>query len=1129
MKIILFTRNTCGDLRKVLHVMKLVLFFCFFTISFCFATTGMYAQQTLVTLEVGSKTFGELFAEIEEKSEFVFLYNDNAIDLSETVVVAGGEYTLTEILDRALKNTNTRYKVIDRQVIFYQNKDANPMPQQNKESALKGKVIDAKTGEGVIGASVSLKGTTIGTTTDMDGNYSLEYPGGKHVVVVSFLGYASIETVVSGPQVLDFSLDEDEFELEEAVVVGYGSQRKVSVVGAITTIDAGQLKVPTGQISNSLAGRLAGVIAVQRSGEPGQSSNFWVRGISTFGENKNPLILVDGVERSLDLLDPEDIESFSILKDATATAVYGVRGANGVILVNTRRGKEGKPDINVKIQNGILAPTKLPEMASSATWANMYNIARTSHGYAPMYTDAEIEKYRDQSDPYLYPSVDWVDELMKDYATSQRVNLNVTGGGPIARYYISGAFYNENGLFIKDPSHEWDSEINYKRFNFVSNVDVNLHKSTVLKLNVNGVLEMKHQPFEKIKNIFDQAVSVSPNVVPLYYPDRDEFGKIRYAESTGGNIPNPYNTLTQRGYNDNWWTKVNAIMALEQDFSDLITPGLKGIIKFSYDSNSWNQILREGNPHTWYAKNRDEAGNLIYEENSLGSNTLGYKSFANGERALYLEGNMNYNRTFNDVHSVGGLLLYNQREYQIAASSSIGALPYRTQGLAGRFTYSYNDRYFLEGNFGYNGSENFARGHRFGFFPSGAVGWVVSNEKFMQGKLPGMDILKLKFSIGQAGNDQIGGDRRFVYLPTIEGTNGTNWGVSNTVVGGLTVGEYANENVSWETSTKMNIGLETQFFNSLRLQVDYFQEKREGIFVQRKSVPDYVGVTTMPWSNVGEMKNRGIDATLEFDRQFNDFYFSARGTFTFARNKQISDDQPDYIDKYRNRNGQRYEQQYGLVALGLFESQEEIDNSPAQYGVSYLKPGDIKYKDINGDGVIDTRDEVPVGYSDIPEIVYGFGISAAYKGFDLSLFFQGIAHTTFFLGGAYFPFNYPNIGQTSFLADLEGKYFDPAKQNFDAELPLLYSDGWHGSNYVNSTWWQRSGAFLRLKNAEVGYTLPKSVCNKLLLKSIRVFLSGENLLTFAPDIKSWDPETGSRDGRGYPLMRKVNMGLSVNF
>ncbi len=1002
---------------------------------------------------------------------------------------------------------------------------------QMADRSLRGVVLDKKTQKPIIGASVLVKGTTVGAVTDLDGKFLISnVPGDKkYTVTVSSIGYTPQDIIIDGKTELNVSLAENSVALDEAVVVGYGSQRKASVIGAITTIDASELQTPTGMVSNSLAGRLAGVVAVQRSGEPGSHSDFWVRGIATFGENKNPLVLVDGVERSLDLIDPEDIESFSILKDATATAVYGVRGANGVILVNTRRGKEGKPNINVKIQTGILAPTKLPEMADSYTWATMYNKAKVFRGQNPVYTDAQLQKYKDHSDPYLYPSNDYLQELMKNSTTAQRVNLNVTGGGPVVRYYVSGAFYNENGLFITDDSHEWDSKVNYKRFNFISNVDVNLSRTTILKLNLNGALEMKHQPNTSTSTIFADMMNTSPNVFPLYYPDLDDSGNKRYAAVQGA-TSNPYNTLTQSGYNDNWWTKINAIVGLEQDFSEIITPGLKAQVKFSFDSNSWNQILRGGSPHTWYATGRDADGNLMYSEYQQGSNTLSYTSYASGDRALYIEASVTYNHNFGK-HNVGGLLLYNQREYQTASGSSIGALPYRNQGLAGRVTYSYDDRYFIEGNFGYNGSENFAPGKRFGFFPAGAIGWMISNEKFFKNHIdPSLiETLKLKASLGQAGNDQIGGGRRFIYLPTIVGTQGTSWGESNTSVSGIRVGEYANRNVSWEMSTKLNVGIETRILNALRIQVDYFQEKRTGIFVQRKSIPDYVGISTMPWSNVGEMRNKGVDLSVEFDKSFGDFFFSARGTFTYAHNKQVNDDQPDYVDKYRNRNGQIYGQQYGLVALGLFRSQEEIDNSPTQFGVDYLRPGDIKYKDINGDGVIDYSDEVPIGYSSIPQIVYGFGVSMSWKGFDLSLFFQGVGKTTFFLGDSYFPFNYPQSARTGFLADLADKYFDPAKQNFDAEIPLLYADGWHGSNYVASTWWQRSGSYLRLKNAELGYTLPKKLTRKWGMKTVRFFLAGTNLLTFAPDVKLWDPEIGSTDGRGYPLMRTVNLGINVNF
>jgi TonB-linked SusC/RagA family outer membrane protein len=996
-----------------------------------------------------------------------------------------------------------------------------------QQRTLTGKVTDKKSGEPIVGATVWIKESSSGTTTNASGNYSLNRPRGNAILAVSLLGYKTEEAVLGESDVINFQLEESVEEMEEVVVVAYGSQRKESVIGAISTIKVDELKQPVGQISNSLAGRLAGVVAVQRSGEPGQSSEFWIRGISTFGANRNPLILVDGVERSLDLLDPEDIESFSILKDATATAVYGVRGANGVIVINTRRGKEGNPNINVKVQSGFLSPTKIPKMASSATWTEMYNLARTAHGSAPLYSAEEIRKYRDHSDPYLYPDVDWLGELMKNQTTQQRVNLNVTGGGTIARYYISGAFYNENGLFITDKEHEWNTEINYKRYNFTSNVDVNLHPTTILKLNVSGSMETKHQPYNSTNQVFIDAISTSPNAMPLYYPDRNEDGLIRYA-AYGEAVPNPYNVLTQSGYQQNWWTKINAMIALEQDFSKMITEGLKAEVKFSFDSDTWNQVLRQGYPHTYQARQRDAQGNLMYEEKDLGSNTLNYTAYATGGRALYLEGRLTYNRKI-DEHRVGALILYNQRDFQESSGSSIGGLPYRSQGLAWRATYSYDDRYFIEGNFGYNGSENFASGHRFGFFPAGAIGWLISNEGFMSDISHITDMLKLKASIGQSGNDQIGGGRRFVYLSTIVGAPGAYWGKGNTYVGGTSVGEYANNNVSWEVSTKANIGIEMSLYRSLRLQLDYFYEKRDGIFVQRQSIPDYVGVTTMPWSNVGKMQNRGIDGMLEFDKRLNDFFLSVRGTFTYARNKQIDNDQPDYVDKYRNRNGQKYGQQFGLVALGLFRDETEIANSPSQFGVSYLKPGDIKYKDINGDGVVDNADEVPIGYSNIPEIVYGFGTSMSYKGVDLSLFFQGVAHTTFFLGGSYFPFNYPNIGRTAFLDGLKDKYFDPEKQNFDAELPLPYHEGWHGSNYQNSTYWQRSGAFLRLKTAELGYTLPKSISKNLNLKTVRFFVTGTNLLTFSKDVKLWDPEINSVDGRGYPLMRTVNLGININF
>ena len=1020
--------------------------------------------------------------------------------------------------------------------------DTPAAPQQHKR-VVKGRVTDKKTGEPIVGATVWFKESTSGTATDAAGNYSLNRPQGNAILSVSFIGYKSQEVVLGKEDVINFQLEETSEMIEEAVVVGYGSQRKESVIGAITTVGVAELKQPTGQISNSLAGRLAGVVAVQRSGEPGQSSEFWIRGISTFGANKDPLILVDGVERSLDLLDPEDIESFSILKDATATAVYGVRGANGVIIVNTRRGKEGRPDINVKAQVGILTPTKVPKMANSATWAEMYNVARTSHDKAPLYTPEEIQKYKDHSDPYLYPDIDWLDALMKNHTTQQRVNLNVTGGGSIARYYISGAFFNENGLFISDPEHEWDSRINYKRYNFTSNVDVNLHPTTILKLNIGGSMETKHQPYNSISSIFNDAMNTSPNVMPLFYPDRDEDGAVRYAEY-GESVPNPYNTLTQAGYNDNWWTKINAMIALEQDFSKLVTEGLKAEIKFSFDANSWNQILRGGSPHTWYARMRDDDNNLVYEEKSLGSNTLSYTSYANGERALYLEGRINYDRLFGK-HRVGALFLYNQRNYQVAAGSSIDALPYRDQGLAGRVTYSYDDRYFIEGNFGYNGSENFASGNRFGFFPAGAIGWIVSNEKFMGGVTHIIDMLKLKGSYGIVGNDDIGGARRWVYESTIlvgkdAGAGQWNYGSAGANGGeGIRVGDVENLSASWEEAAKMNVGVEFSLFNRLRVQADYFHEKRTGIFLQRAGLPAIVGLSVIPYTNIGETMNQGFDGTAEYSQKVGNVYLTGRANFTYNRNELLNNDEPDWEYKYQNRVGKPFGsggnlQPFGLVALGLFESQEEIDNSPKQSFGEY-RVGDIKYQDVNGDGQIDSQDQIAMGYTNLPEIVYGFGATAQWKNWDVNVFFQGVSHVNFYLSGSTIksPFSEGNMERSAINEDVYDNVWrlgNTAEQNAGSIYPRLSWSGAAGSsnNSQTSDWWMRNGSFLRLKNFEVGYTMPKGLMNKTFIKSLRFYLSGNNLLTFSK-FKLWDPEKGNGDGSGYPPNRVVTVGLNANF
>lgn len=991
---------------------------------------------------------------------------------------------------------------------------------QAQTKTITGMVIDEH-GAPVVGASVWIKETSIGTATDIKGAFKLSFEGNHYALVVSFIGYDNQEVAINGRDKIEVKLTTSSQALDEVVVVGYGTQKKASVIGAISTIGNDKLKIPSGKLSTGLAGQLAGIVSVQRSGEPGSGSEFWIRGISTFGANKTPLVLVDGIERSLDHVDSEDIESFSILKDATATAVYGVRGANGVILITTRKGEEGKARITARVETGITSPTKMPDMVNSVQFAQMYNEAFQYDRGGVFYTPDVIESYRSGSDPDLYPNVDWLGSLFKNFSSNQRALMNVSGGGSIARYYISGSIYNEGSIFKEDNIRNYNSSINYRKFNFRSNVDISLSPSTTLNVNLANIYETKNSPGASTGDIWSYTFSASPNAFPLKFSN----GQLSAPQGTGYN---PYNLLTQSGYKENYWNTAQALIGFTQDFSKFVTKGLTANIKFSWDAHNANQLNRIGQPQTFTATGRDNNGNLLLSEVNRGTQNLGYEASNSGNRTFYLEGSVSYNRVFADKHRIGALVLYNQKEYNdVAAGNSEGALPYRNQGLAARFTYAYNDTYFFEANCGYNGSENFSSGNRFGFFPAMALGWLVSNEQFFSSIKPVVDLLKLKGSYGIVGNDQIGGGRRFIYNETIrDGAPGYSFGKNHTDYGGIQMGHFANPYVSWEEAYKMNLGLEVSFFNRLKINADYFSEQRRGIFMERSSLPGIVGITTMPWVNLGKVDNKGVDASLEYEHRIGELHISARGNFTYNRNKIIDNDQPDWKYKYQNREGKPMSQQWGLISDGLFSSQAQIDNSATQT-FGDVRVGDIKYVDVNGDGVIDSYDEVAIGRTYIPEIVYGFGVSLNWKGLDLSLFFQGIAKTTFFMNGsAVRPFSTGNMYRANIYEDVYHNRWTPENPNTSATYPRL-STADNMNNNRNSTYWQRDGSFLRLKNMEVGYTLKKRVTRKMKLENIRIFVSGLNLITFS-EFKLWDPELGGGHGQGYPPNRVFNLGISVN-
>ncbi len=990
-------------------------------------------------------------------------------------------------------------------------------------------IVEDETGEGLPGASVKLKGSSKGVMTDIDGSFSIDVPKGSELEI-SFLGMTS-QTIKVGDQTnFTVQLRPQSEMLQEVVSVAYGKQKKESVVGAISTIDASSLKVPVGNLSSAIAGKIAGAVVMQRTAEPGAGADFWIRGISSFGANNRPLILVDGVERSMDLVDPEDIQTFSILKDATATALYGVRGANGIVLITTKRGAESKPKVSAKVEYGFTDPVKLPKLANAEQWLNYYNDIELDASGRVQVQPTEMAKYINNVDPDLYPNVDWMNTIFKDHASSTRVNLSVSGGTPAVRYYVGGSFYTESSIFNVQKNDMYDAQMNYTKYNFRANVDINITRTTELSLSLSNIYESKNRPGYSLADIYTWTILTTPVSTPTIFSD----GTAAFPQ----NGYNPYYMLNQKGYSRDFYNTSQSLISLTQDFSDIITPGLKATVKFAWDAHNENTLDRTITPGQYYIDRnadggRDEDGNLIFHEKNPGNNYMQLAKSNRGNHNTNLEAAVTYDRTFNQVHSVSAMFNFNMREYtDDFPGSYIAAFPKRNIGIAGRATYNYDSRYFAEFNFGYNGSENFAPKHRFGFFPSVALGYVVSNEKFWEPLTSTWNLLKLKASYGEIGNDQIGGSRRFAFNTEMAtGQPGFIWGTTwlNQAPNGVATGVPGNEDVSWEKAIKKNIGLELGFFNSsLNLNVDYFYEKRSGIFILQQSVPTVVGNNVQQYVNLGRMRNQGIDASLEYNKTFGDWFISARGTFTYNRNNKLYDDKPTPIWPYQSEAGFAYLQQRGLIALGLFESEEDIANSPVQNFGGDVRPGDIKYKDINGDNVIDEYDKVAIGYTYIPEISYGFGVSAQWKGIDVSVFFQGVGNITRQIGGASFYGASENIwDKGQIFAEVADNRWTVDNPDPNAMYPRL-SVTKVANNQQASTYWQRDCSFIRLKNAEIGYTFPKKWFEKAGISNVRLYLTGNNLLTFSK-FKLWDPELETSNGTKYPQMRTGAVGLNVNF
>ena len=991
-----------------------------------------------------------------------------------------------------------------------------------------GIVLD-ETDTGIAGAYVVVKGETRGAMTDDQGRFNISVSP-KDVLIASFLGYQDEEVTVGDQANITIKLIPLANELEEVVKVAYGTQRKASVIGSISTVDMTTLAQSQGNLSTSLAGKLAGVVAIQKTGEPGASADFWIRGVSTFGANSTPLILVDGVERSMDMVDTEDIASLSILKDASATALYGVRGANGIVLITTRRGAESKPQINIKVETGVTSPVRLPEMASTAEFIDFLNNMYVNSGQQAIFSDYDREMFLTGADPDLYPSVDWVNEVFKNQAMTTKANVSVTGGTKSVRYYVGGSYYLEDGILNTAANDRYDAQMSYQKFNFRTNVDINLTKSTVLGMNLSTQFTVKNSPAAGLDALLSQTMTMTPTAIPLKYSD----GTLAAIKGAS----NPYNLLNEKGYSNASSNVAQSTVSLTQDFSDFVTEGLTARIAFSFDATNSNTLNRNISPKTYRAIGRDAATNALqYEviDDYAGYITLGTSH--SGKRYINFEGSVNYERQFAYAHRVSAMVLYSMRSLSYTHPESyIAAFPYKSMGVAARATYSFKDRYFAEFNMGYNGSENFAPGHRFGFFPAIAVGYMMSNEDWWDGIKDVVNTLKIKASYGKVGNDQIGGSRRFAYNTTINtSAPGAAWGtVPNssatgyTTVGGITTDEEGNAFVEWEEATKANVGLELGLFNDFLLQADIFQDYRDGIFLMRQSTPSAVGLQKDQYVNIGEMLNRGFDMSAQYDHVFaSGFSISARANFTFNRNRLIYNDQPSQVEEYLNEVGFAYGQRKGLISCGLFKDETDIASWPVQT-FGEVQPGDIKYKDINGDGQVDQYDKVAIGYTSIPEINYGFGISVGYKGLDASVFFNGVDHVTRQIGGS-------NLYGASSSPQLTGQVFKDValnhwtvdNQNTNAPYPRLGTTR-SNNNVQTSDYWTRDMSFLRLKNAEIGYTFPKKWTKKAGIQALRLYVSGTNLLTFS-NFKLWDPELDTAYGTKYPITRNVSLGLNINF
>lgn len=1103
-------------------------------------SAGAVSQRLSIRLKDAS--IETVFKNLRRSSGYQFVYSNELLKNAKPVTIDISNGTLEEVLDATFRDQPLTYSLVEGAIVVKpkavsREKETPVEEEQKAVQEVKGKVTDEK-GEGLPGVNIMLKGTQRGITTDFDGNYRIEVADENSILVFSFVGYITQEIPVGNRTAIEVSLLVDEKSLDEVVVVAFGTQRKITVTGAIASVQTKEIKQsPAANLAVTLAGRLPGLTALQRSGEPGRDHTaLFLRGTGTLN-GTSPIILVDGVEREMTYIDPNEVENVTILKDASSTALFGVRGANGVILVTTKRGTTGKPSIGLTYEYGLQDFTRSPTVLNSYDWARLKNEAwRNDNPNAdpddpvnqPPYSEYALDRFMYQEYPEAYPNTRWQKLLFKDFVAQKRYNLNLSGGGDFVQYFVNVGFLDQGGQWKVSPDvTNYNPEAFLKRYNFRSNIDAKLNTSGTLStfLNAAGYFEKVNSPNANTDEIFRRTYSFFPVVLPgPLTPDGEVLvGPGNYNES-------PWALINRTGYRQETRNNITASWGLKQDLKAL-TEGLSAKFMVSFDTRTiysltagknyqrWIQIIDPNTPNHMGMDSVQYSRVFLEAENT----PLSISSGSNFQSFFNFQLSADYHRVFNDRHSFTGMLLA-QQETRVLPNDR---LPYNLRGLAFRGSYAFDNRYFLEFNAGYNGSEQFAKGRRYGFFPTLSGGWVLSNERFLQDSRA-ISMLKIRASYGRVGSDRLG-DRRFLYLDDIQRATGGGFSSSLGRGGKINENYIGNSMIQWEIANKANLGLELGLFQNLNLTVDVFKERRDNILINRQSIPVVYGIQASRLApvNMGIVENKGYEIELNYTKRFNkDWSVLAKLNFNHARNKVIFSDElqfpEDYAYRYR-QTGHRLGQIFGYqLRDGYYSSYEEIAEEGLNYTGYTVRPGDFKYVDTNKDGTIDERDQVPVGYSGIPEYTHGSAFSINYRNFDVSFLFQGIFNVSGALSG------YGTMSLYDFR-ERHLKAWTPERAASGEEIlyPRL-STGASVSEQDFNSFFIENRSFVRLKNAEIGYRLPVNLVSRIGAKEVRIYMNGFNLVTWDKmRNRDFDPEVNS--SLSYPVYRVFNTGVNITF